>query len=147
MHNLNYKVRNCLKIANHHLTTQGCHKTSICLKKKSAISTRKNKANYNKTGLCLYILGYHGSEVKVAQSCPTLCDPMDCSLLGSAVPGILQVRILAWVAVPFSGEFSQTTDHVNERVTGRKARGLQTEEIGCKCQTFLISLKRQEETN
>ena len=34
----------------------------------------------------------------------------------------------------------------NERVTGRKARGLQTEEID-KCQTFLISLKRQEETN
>ena len=34
-----------------------------------------------------------------------------------------------------------------ERVTGRKARGLQMEEIGCKCQTFLISLKRQEETN
>ena len=35
----------------------------------------------------------------------------------------------------------------SERVTGRKARGLQTEEIGCKCQTFVISLKRQEETS
>ena len=34
-----------------------------------------------------------------------------------------------------------------ERVTGRKARGLQTEEIGCRCQTFFISLKRQEGTN
>ena len=35
-----------------------------------------------------------------------------------------------------------------ERVTGRKARGLQMEEIGCKCQTFFyLSLKRQEETN
>ena len=34
-----------------------------------------------------------------------------------------------------------------ERVTGRKARGLQMEEIGCKCQTFFISLKRQEETS
>jgi len=34
-----------------------------------------------------------------------------------------------------------------ERLTGRKARGLQMEEIGCKCQTFLISLKWQEETN
>ena len=33
------------------------------------------------------------------------------------------------------------------RELGRKARSLQTEEIGCKCQTFLISLKRQEETN
>ena len=34
-----------------------------------------------------------------------------------------------------------------ERVIGRKARGLQMEEIGCKCQTFFISLKQQEETN
>ena len=34
-----------------------------------------------------------------------------------------------------------------EMVTGRKARDLQTEEIGCKCQTFFISLKRQKETN
>ena len=34
-----------------------------------------------------------------------------------------------------------------ETVTGRKARGLQTEEIGCKCQTFFLSLKQQEETN
>ena len=37
------------------------------------------------------------SGVKVAQSCPTLCDPMDCT-----VHGILQVRILEWVAFPFS---------------------------------------------
>jgi len=36
----------------------------------------------------------------------------------------------------------------DERVTGRKARGLQTEETGCKCQTFFsLSLKQQEETN
>ena len=34
-----------------------------------------------------------------------------------------------------------------ERVTGRKVKGLQKEEIGCKCQTFFISLKQQEETN
>ena len=37
--------------------------------------------------------------------------------------------------------------HEIERVTGRKARGLQTEEIGCKRQAFFISLKRQKETN
>ena len=39
--------------------------------------------------------------VLVTQSCPTLCDPMDCSLPGSSVPGILQARILEWVAMPF----------------------------------------------
>ena len=38
----------------------------------------------------------------VAQSCPTLCDPMDCSPSGSSVHGILQARILVWVAMPFS---------------------------------------------
>ena len=38
----------------------------------------------------------------VAQSCMTLCDPMDCSLLGYSVHGILQARILEWVAISFS---------------------------------------------
>ena len=42
----------------------------------------------------------------VLQSCLTLCDPMDCSLPGSSVPGILQVRVLEWVAVPFSPRVS-----------------------------------------
>ena len=37
-----------------------------------------------------------------AQSCPTLCDPLDCSLPGSSVHGILQARILKWLAIPFS---------------------------------------------
>ena len=36
------------------------------------------------------------------QSCPTLCDPMDCSPPGSPVPGILQARTLEWVAISFS---------------------------------------------
>ena len=40
--------------------------------------------------------------VSVAQSCPTLCDPMDCSPPGSSVRGILQAGILEWVAMPFS---------------------------------------------
>ena len=43
-------------------------------------------------------------KVLVIQSCPTLCDPMDCSLLGSSVRGILQVRILEWIAMPSSGD-------------------------------------------
>ena len=37
----------------------------------------------------------------VVQSCPTLCDPMDCSLPGSSVHGIIQARILEWVAIAF----------------------------------------------
>ena len=43
----------------------------------------------------------------VLQSCPILCAPMDCSLPGSSVIGILQARILEWVAIPFSRESSQ----------------------------------------
>ena len=45
-------------------------------------------------------------KVLVAQSCPILCDPMDCSLPGFSVHGILQARILEWVAIPFSRGFS-----------------------------------------
>ena len=43
----------------------------------------------------------------VAQSCLTLCDPMDCSPAGSSVHGILQARILEWVAISFSRGSSQ----------------------------------------
>ena len=42
------------------------------------------------------------SESEVAQSCPTLCDPMDCSLPGSSVHGIFQATILGWIAISFS---------------------------------------------
>ena len=42
------------------------------------------------------------SESEVAQSCPTLSDPMDCSLPGSSVHGILQARVLEWGAIAFS---------------------------------------------
>ena len=43
--------------------------------------------------------GIKGSE---GSQCPTLCDPMDCSLPGSSVHGIFQARILEWVAIPLS---------------------------------------------
>ena len=42
------------------------------------------------------------SECEVTQSCPTLRDPMDCSLPGSSVHGIFQARVLEWGAVAFS---------------------------------------------
>ena len=49
-------------------------------------------------------------KVLVAQSCLTLCDLMDDSPLGSSVYGILQARILEWVAISFSRGSSQPTD-------------------------------------
>ena len=42
------------------------------------------------------------AAAKSLQSCPTLCDPIDSSPLGSPVPGILQARTLEWVAISFS---------------------------------------------
>ena len=45
----------------------------------------------------IFLFLYHNVKVKVAQSCATLCDPMD-----STIHGILQARILEWVAFPFS---------------------------------------------
>ena len=47
------------------------------------------------------------SESGVAQSCPTLGDPIDCSLPGSSVHGIFQARVLEWVAIAFSGLTTQ----------------------------------------
>ena len=49
-------------------------------------------------------------ESEVAQSCPTLCDPMDCSLPGSSVRGIFQAIALEWIAISFSRGSSQSRD-------------------------------------
>ena len=56
-------------------------------------------------GVWLWGSSRHLLEVKVAQSCPTLWDPMD-----HTVHGILQAKILEWVAFPFSRGFSQPRD-------------------------------------
>ena len=49
------------------------------------------------------------SESEVAQSCPTLSDPMDCSLLGSSIHGIFQARVLEWDAIAlYLGEIKCT---------------------------------------
>ena len=47
------------------------------------------------------INSYEG-EGEVARSCPTLCDPTDCSLPGSSIHGIFQARVLEWVSISFS---------------------------------------------
>ena len=49
-------------------------------------------------------------KVLVAQACLTLCDPVDYSPPGSSVHGILQARILEWVAMPSSSRSAQLTD-------------------------------------
>ena len=53
--------------------------------------------------MCIY-----AAAAKSLQLCLTLCDPIDGSPPGSPVPGILQARILEWVAIPFSGIYMHT---------------------------------------
>ena len=61
------------------------------------------------------------SESEVAQSCPILCDPVDCSPSSSSVHGILQARILVWVAISFSRGCSQPRDQTQVScIAGRR---------------------------
>ena len=77
--------------------------TSVCSMKTNSMVIkmkknlrRKMKVNHNHN--------------EVTQSCPTLCDPVDCSPPGFSVHGILQARILEWVAISFSRGSSQPRD-------------------------------------
>ena len=55
-----------------------------------------------------------------AQLCSTLCDPMDCNPPGSSVHGILQARILGWVAMPFSRGSFQLRDQIQVSWIGKQ---------------------------
>ena len=58
---------------------------------------------------------------EVAQSCPTLCNPMDCSLPGFSVHGLFQARILEWVAISFSRGSSWPRNRTRvSRIAGRR---------------------------
>ena len=70
------------------------YKDSITLILKTAKDTTR-KENHRPISLMT-------TDAKAAQTCPTLCDPMDCGLPGSSVCGILQARTLAWAAISYS---------------------------------------------
>ena len=67
------------------------------------------------------ILGWKvKSESEVVQSCPTLCNPVDCSPPGSSFHGIFQARILEWVAISFSRGSSWPRDRTQvSHIAGR----------------------------
>ena len=68
------------------------------------------------------------SESEVAEWCPSLRDLVDCSLTGSCVHGILQARILEWVAISFSRGSSQPSDrNWVSRIAGMIADALPSE--------------------
>ena len=62
----------------------------------------KECSNYRTIALISHAATAAAAAAKSLQSCPTLCDPIDGSLPGSPVPGILQARTLEWVAISFS---------------------------------------------
>ena len=72
---------------------------------------------------CQLWAAYDQIQVKsgVAQSCPTLCDPMDCSLSGSSIHGIFQARVLEWIAISFSRGSSWPRNRTQvSRIAGRR---------------------------
>jgi len=71
-------------------------------------------------GLWKYNEFFGGGGALVANPCPTLCDPMDYSLPGFSVHGILQARILGWVDISFSKGSFQPGDYIPVScITGR----------------------------
>ena len=60
------------------------------------------------------------SESEVAQLCPTLSDPMDCSLPGSSIHGIFQARVLEWGAIAFSSYLIPKVELIGLLVIGLK---------------------------
>ena len=69
---------------------------------RSAVKIRWYKGQGSGLGAGIQDKNSQDRSVLFAQSCPILCDPMDCRPPGSSVHGILQARILDWVAIPFS---------------------------------------------
>ena len=77
-------------------------------------------------------------ESEVAQSCPTLCDPMECSLPGFSVHGIFQARVLEWVAISFSRRSSWPRDWTQVScIVSRRFTVWATREIHL-CQSVLL---------
>ena len=73
-------------------------------------------------------------ESEVAQLCPTLCDPMDCSLPGSSLHGILQAGVLEWVAIAFSRGSSWPRDRTwVSHIPGRRFNLWATREANVDC--------------
>ena len=83
----------------------------------------------------------------VAQSCLTLCDPMDCSPPGSSIHGIFQARILEWAAISFSRGSSRPRDQtLVSRIVDRHFTVWATKEVPGYRETFLVIKKKKKKT-
>ena len=99
-----------------------CRERPCFIKMSSKLGTLKATANCPQNLLECVLLAMKVSEwvSEVAQSCLTLCNPMDYSLQGSSVHGIFQARVLVWVAISFPRGFSQPRDWTQDSwIAGR----------------------------
>ena len=81
------------------------------------------------------------SESEVAQSCPTLSDPMDCRLLGSSIYGIFQARVLEWGAIAFSVQRREVTKWKSKGISSRssgRTKGTEPREWMVRSGTFKL---------
>ena len=117
-----------LKVSNGTLSYIQEHQRPICKKRvinliqihNSNASIQKLKGKPLKS-ICFGRLPPKWSH-EVIQWCPTLCDPMDCSLPGASLHGILQARVLEWVAISFSRGSSWPSDRTwVSRIAGRRS--------------------------
>ena len=83
-------------------------------------------------------------SVLVAQSCPNLCNPMDCSLPVSSILGILQARILGWVVISFSRGSSPPRDQTQVSCAPPGKPGGQANYVACFSISLVLSLIRHK---
>ena len=80
------------------------------------------------------------SESEVAQSCPTLSNPMDCSLPGSSIHGIFQARVLEWGAIAFS--VTSLSLNQNKNITYPRRLSDLNEKVLCKHIVWYVEVVR-----
>ena len=103
----------CLQAYRRHAIQYGFHRWMDGYEWKTSCQLSNNLGKQNLSHLRKDRFGAafpSSSSLPFAQSCPTLCDPMDSNLPGSAVHGIFQARILEWAAISFSRGSSQPRD-------------------------------------
>ena len=102
----------------HHHSFRGIRSMLVMLTKRTNQLTNHSRDVLG-LSICWLVPETCEVNVKLAQSCLTSCDSMDCKLPGSSVHRILQARILEWVAFPFSRRSSQPRDRTQvSHITG-----------------------------
>ena len=91
----------------------------------------------------ILILKVSGSESEVAQSCPTLCDAMDCNQSGSCIHWLFQARVLEWIAISFSRGSSWPRKRNEPRSLTLQADALPSEPPGKRIK-YMIRLLNQK---